>query len=454
MTDAALDTAIPLRSLVVCPHCWERFPPENALWIAQHPDLIGDPRLGQDELQRFLPTRFSISGAAIDLKGFECYGLACPKCHLAIPRQLFEMDSFFLSILGAPACGKSYFLAAMTWRLRTALPQQFALAFTDADPLLNYRLQQYESVQFLNPNPDALVTIEKTETHGDLYSAVMYGDQVVHYLRPFVFVVRPLEKHPCHAQAASMSRAICLYDNAGESFLPGADMATSPVTRHLALSRVIFFLFDPTQDVRFRRACAGKTRDPQMMERTALSARERPVRQEVIFVEATQRVRRYLGLPQTARHRSPLIVVVTKYDAWAALLSQAGLPEPYKLDRASGLYGVCQREIQQASEATRRLLSELSPEIVAAAENFASEVLYVPVSATGCAPEVDPHTGAQGFRPRNLNPIWVEVPLLYAMSRWMRGLVCYWKAKDANSNPQSERIRATDANQPGSTSKS
>jgi len=80
--------------------------------------------------------------------------------------------------------------------------------------------------------------------------------------------------------------------------------------------------------------------------------------------------------------------------------------------------------------------------------------LYVPVSATGCAPEVDPHTGAQGFRPRNLNPIWVEVPLLYAMSRWMRGLVCYWKAKDANSNPQSERIRATDANQPGSTSKS
>ena len=61
-------------------------------------------------------------------------------------------------------------------------------------------------------------------------------------------------------------RALGLYDNAGEHFLPGRDTLGSPVTRHLARSRVLFFLFDPTQDPRFRKACSGKMHDPQMAE--------------------------------------------------------------------------------------------------------------------------------------------------------------------------------------------
>ena len=77
---------LPLRSRVTCPHCWNEFPPDRALWIAQHPDLVGDPRLGADQPQRFLPTRFNVQGAAIDSRGFACHGLACPKCHLAVPR--------------------------------------------------------------------------------------------------------------------------------------------------------------------------------------------------------------------------------------------------------------------------------------------------------------------------------------------------------------------------------
>ena len=42
------------------------------------------------------------------------------------PRPMLEMPPCFLSILGAaPACGKSYFLASMTWRLRKILPSCF-----------------------------------------------------------------------------------------------------------------------------------------------------------------------------------------------------------------------------------------------------------------------------------------------------------------------------------------
>src|SRR4051812_8065624 len=95
--------AVPLVDRMTCPHCWGTFPPEDVLWIASHDDLRGDPRLGPDQLQRFLPTRFTIDGDAIDARGFPCQFLACPKCHLPLPRALLEMEPAFVSILGAPA---------------------------------------------------------------------------------------------------------------------------------------------------------------------------------------------------------------------------------------------------------------------------------------------------------------------------------------------------------------
>jgi len=427
------ESSIALKSRVVCPNCWEGFSPDAALWIAQHPDLLGDPRLGADHPQRFLPTRFDLSGAAIDAKGFPCHELACPKCHLRVPRACFELDSFFLSILGNPACGKSFFIAAMTWRLRTLLSKEFALSFVDADALLNYRLQQNESRLFLNPEPNALVNIDKTETTGDLYYTVNYGGQSVQYLRPFIFSVHPLEWHPLHERSAKAGKVVCLYDNAGESFLPGAETASSPVTRHLAASRAILFLFDPTQDLRYRHLCQGKTTDPQMVERSQRMQRESAIRQETILVEAAQRARRFAGLPQNAKHRRPLIVVVTKYDAWSALLGPGRLRNPWRAKSDGTISAVCYEEIAKMSQHLRELLRRVSPEIVAAAEGFANEVLYVPISATGCGPEIDPLSNAQGFRPKNLKPMWVEVPLLYLMCRHMGGLVGYWREKEGKS---------------------
>src|SRR6185503_21257078 len=100
-------------------------------------DLLGDPRLGPEQNQRFLPTRFTVTGEAIDAKGFPCYTLACPHCHLTVPRGMLESEPLFLSILGAPASGKSFYLSAMTWELRKSLSFQFAVSFTDADPLMN-----------------------------------------------------------------------------------------------------------------------------------------------------------------------------------------------------------------------------------------------------------------------------------------------------------------------------
>ena len=68
------------------------------------------------------------------------------------------------------------------------------------------------------------------------------------------------------------------------------------------------------------------------------------------------------------------------------------------------------------------MLRELTPEIVAAAEGFAQDLHFLPVSAIGRSPEVDPMTGALGVRPRDMRPYWVEVPMLYALSRLNFGL--------------------------------
>jgi hypothetical protein len=414
---------IKLQSRVTCPHCWHVFAPEAALYVAQHPDLRNDVRLGADAPLRFLPSRFNPEGAAIDPRGFACHDLACPHCHLSIPRPLFEVEPVFISILGAPASGKSYFLASMTWQLRKALPKHFCLSFTDADPQSNFTLHEYEQMQFLNPDQDALVQIAKTGEQGDWYDEVNFDGQNVRYVRPYLFSLTPLEKHPNVAAAGRLSRVVCLYDNAGEHFLPGADRGNVPVTRHLALSRAFMFLFDPTQDPRFRRACQGLTADPQMLVRSQRTTRESAVRQETILQEAAQRVRRYAGLGQNEKYQRPVIVVVPKFGCWSGLLEGGKLESPWLSKPGRPLSAMQLDYIEQVSQRLRALLWELTPEFVSAVDGFAQNVTYIPVSATGCSPTVDPATGAVGFRPRDMRPVWVETPLLYVLARYFDGVI-------------------------------
>ena len=69
-------------TLVVCPHCWHKFPVSKTLFIAKHTDLVGDPILGADAQMRFLPTAFNRQGYAVDARGLVCQDMACPNCHL------------------------------------------------------------------------------------------------------------------------------------------------------------------------------------------------------------------------------------------------------------------------------------------------------------------------------------------------------------------------------------
>ncbi|OYW19377.1 MAG: hypothetical protein B7Z55_08950, partial [Planctomycetales bacterium 12-60-4] len=204
---------------VTCPHCWEQFPPERSLWVSEHTDLLGDHRLGDLQQQRFLPSRFTVDGWAIDAKNMSCHQLACPNCHLTIPRAMYEMEPLFLSIFGAPSSGKSYFLAAMTWELRKTLPLKFSLSFSDADPVMNQTLTEYEREVFANDNEETLTPmnrlIHKTDIVGDLYDSVSFGKHTINFPRPFLFSLQPQGAHPKANSGTGVGRAICLYDNAG-----------------------------------------------------------------------------------------------------------------------------------------------------------------------------------------------------------------------------------------------
>ena len=100
-----------LQTQATCPNCWSSFNVEDVKWVAAHDSIIGDTRLGPDAQQRFLPTRFDLPGNAIDIRGMSCQDIACPACHLRIPRSTLYYRPFFVSIAGTPSCGKSFFLA-------------------------------------------------------------------------------------------------------------------------------------------------------------------------------------------------------------------------------------------------------------------------------------------------------------------------------------------------------
>ncbi len=434
---ATSTSALPLRSELTCPHCWHRFPPENICWIAEHSDLQGDPVTGPESALRFIPTQFNVDCNAIDARGEACKKLACPKCHLGICRSLLELEPLFVSILGAPSSGKSFYITSMIHQLESTL--QLGISVGDADPDANEKLTSYKELLFRS-DTDSWVKLEKTQTEGDLYEAVMIGDRPVRYPKPFVYSVQPTRDHPQVGKAKKLSRALCLYDNAGEHFLPGGVSSTAPVTQHLGLSSALLFLFDPTQEPEFRAACRGRTSDPQMGEYG------KKFQQDLVLSDAARRIRDQTKLSETQMYDKPLIVVVTKYDAWAGLTSQKRLDDELAIRTSpSGSTGLRVSAIEKVSEQIRGILAKHASGVVAAAERFASDVTYIPVSSIGCTPKVV--SSADGHddllvRAGDIHPMWAQVPMLYALHKTVDGLVPVAKSSSRkNSKSQSPERR-------------
>jgi hypothetical protein len=389
-------------------------------WIAVHPKLIGEPQLprsatGGGEPLRFIPERFDVEGRAVDAEGAPCTQLACPRCRLLVPRATLEMPSLVLSVLGSPGSGKSVFLTSMIFTMRQEAAR-LGLRFQDADLTLNRNLLEDERKMFLDASAESFrpigQTVEKTKLDDKRYRISRIDGHDAKFVPPYTFLLTTAEGHPRLDEGNRLARLLCLYDNAGEHFLPGTDRADQPMTRHLAASKGLIYVFDPTKDRRIRRL---------LTDASLAAADIGAERQDSVLMEAANRIREHAGIAQTARLPQPLFVVLTKFDAWRPLLNEFTPRSVLTTHPTSPIEVLQHDEVERLSTMARNLLWNTCREIVTAAESVSENVVYAPVAAVGW--DVRTTAGVSNFLGANCEPYGVLVPLLSLLNRNVPRLV-------------------------------
>lgn len=358
---------------VQCPSCSNSFRPENIRFIAEHVSLQGDRIAGPLEGLRFRASRFDLDGNAIDMEGRVCTRVACPSCHIEMPRALIESPTCFISIVGAPGSGKSCLLGAASWSLRKSAGQ-YGCSWVDVEPRLNSLLHGYESGLF--GAGGAMRKPLKTEVSGgDWYHQIQVGSRIESLPKPMFFRI---------ARQGGNSSVIVMYDNAGEHFLPLAENAEPPHTRHLGTAQALLFVFDPT------------------MVHTSNNSQ----RQELILIETVARIRRFAGVGQNSKLAIPVIIALTKADLWASKLG-IDLSRPpvapgkfIDLDRA---------KIDEVSGIARNFVGRSFPELMQSINAFVDNTHWIPCSSLKT--DINSENGLEEIRPQ---ATWSEVPILLA----------------------------------------
>ena len=417
----------------VCPNCWWAFERRDLVYISEHPALTDDLVLGEGHQQRFLPTRFTPDGLAIDPKGHVVTRTACPRCHLPVPQSCAYGQQLILSIAGAPSSGKSYLLATMSRSMREQGPT-FAVLCNELDAERNDTLAGYERMLF-ESDPDKPVALQKTDIDGEAWYNRVGLDGIQMLLpKPMFF---DLALQPMHPQVADKNqRTLVMYDNAGESFEPGRDTSAQPATRHLTKAHAILFLFDPTRNASFTAACDGGD-DPQVSDSKVIHSQHR------LLGGLINRIRQQSAMKPGDRYSRPFLVIVPKYDIWRHLMPYQPPDLPWESDHGPPPQALDINLIYSVSFAVRSLLETHCREIVDIAENFARHVLYIPVSALGSKTVKLPQTDESArpvfaVHPRDIAPWWTSVPLLYLL--YDLGLI---RASTDPAFDKTERLSAT-----------
>jgi len=383
-----------------CPYCWLHFDRGEVMHVAVHKSLQGDNLLGEEYMIRFLSSSFNDKSQAIDAMGSPCTDLACPHCHWKMPPGFLDLKPKIFSIVGAPSSGKSYYLSVLVKMLERTLYKNFKIAFYDSDPSENRQLTLMKNRLF-SGSTAAEAQLSKTALEGDMYVEVTRLGRKVRMPKPFVFTASPVG-------SPDNSTSMVFYDNAGEHFEPGANKADSPGAQHIAAAEGIFFLFDPTYNLEFRRILAGSP-DPQIKDK-------RFDQQETLLAEMNSRVKSLLGIDFRDKIKTPLAVMVGKCDVWQDLIGKDKLVNAVQ----DGVLDL--NIINNVSNLVRDKLLEVTPAIVANAEAISENVLYFPISSFGCSPEflgTDPASGHPILSPdpNKITPILVEIPTLWILSQ-------------------------------------
>ena len=386
---------------VTCPMCWLKFDIGDAFNIASHESLRGDPVLGGEEMLRFLPTSFDVDGIALDPANMPAHDLACPHCRRRLPPGYLDMTRHIFSIVGAPSSGKSYYLSLLINELQSSLFKRYQVAFKDLDPTGNMLLTQMKN-QLLSADKPEDAILAKTALEGAMYERYPRFGKMVALPKPMTYSVSKPDENGNGANGA----ALIFYDNAGEHFEPGLDIDDSPGAMHVASSSALFFLFDPAANRYFKRLLKDNP-DPQ------LKITGRIDQQDTIIAEMEVRIKRILGLPSVAKVRTPLAVILGKYDLWKDMLPKP-LENYYDEDGKLSI-----KAVHRNSQILREFMMETDPSIPVGAESLSYDVRYFAVSPLGHSPikiEEGPAQGKLAPNPALINPMNVEIPTMWALS--------------------------------------
>ena len=391
-----------------CPICWLKFDRGDVMHVAVHDSLFGDPLLGEEQMKRFHATRFNDRGQALDECGIPCTEIACPHCRRTLAPGFFDEPHKIFSIVGAPQSGKSYYLTVLIKLLQTTLFRDFGVVFRDADPSGNAPINEMKAHLFSAQNP-AQAFLTKTQLEGAMYERLPRYDRMVTLPKPFIYSLSG-------AESDDENCSIVFYDNAGEHFQPGQDSTNSPGAQHIASSDAIFFLFDPTINPDFRRSISD-SEDPQFKSQVS-------DQQDIILAETEVRIKKLLGLDRREKVQTPLAIIIGKCDSWIDKIGSENLKNPI----VDGTLDV--GAVEANSQLVRNLMEEHCPYVIANAERISSDVCYFAASAFGHTPvtfEDDKGVSRIGPDPQKINPMYVEIPTLWALSRVRPGLVPFFK---------------------------
>ena len=391
-----------------CPICWLKFDRGDVMHVAVHDSLFGDPLLGEEQMKRFHATRFNDRGQALDECGVPCTEIACPHCRRTLAPGFFDEPHKIFSIVGAPQSGKSYYLTVLIKLLQTTLFRDFGVVFRDADPSGNAPINEMKAHLFSAQNP-AQAFLTKTQLEGAMYERLPRYDRMVTLPKPFIYSLSG-------AESDDENCSVVFYDNAGEHFQPGQDSTNSPGAQHIASSDAIFFLFDPTINPDFRRSISD-SEDPQFKSQVS-------DQQDIILAETEVRIKKLLGLDRREKVQTPLAIIIGKCDSWIDKIGSENLKNPI----VNGTLDV--GAVEANSQLVRNLMEEHCPYVIANAERISSDVCYFAASAFGHTPvtfEDDKGVSRIGPDPQKINPMYVEIPTLWALSRVRPGLVPFFK---------------------------
>ncbi len=78
--------------IVTCPSCDQVIQASDSRFVAESPDLMGDPVLGPDHPLRFRPMTFDADGIPLDPSGALAPTPACPLCRAKWPSDHWRRE--------------------------------------------------------------------------------------------------------------------------------------------------------------------------------------------------------------------------------------------------------------------------------------------------------------------------------------------------------------------------